>query len=36
MNSKRVADQMLDVALGAGEQIVDAQHFMTLAQQPLA
>ena len=33
---RRVAEQMGDVAPGAGVEVVDAQHLMALADQPLA
>ena len=32
----RIVEQMGDVAAGAGEKIVDAEHVMTFAQQALA
>ena len=32
----RMAEQVLDIALGAGEQVVDAEHLMALAEQPVA
>ena len=31
-----VVQQMCDIAAGAGEEIVDAQHFMAARQQRLA
>ena len=31
----RMIVQMIDIALGAGEQIVDAQHFMAVGQQAI-
>ncbi len=32
----RVREQVLNVALGAGEVVVDAQHVVTTGQEPLA
>ncbi len=29
----RMADQVLDVAFGAGEEVVDADHIVTLGEQ---
>ena len=31
----RMGVQVIDIALGAGEQIVDAQHFVALIEQPV-
>jgi hypothetical protein len=32
----RVVMQMIDVAFGAGEEVVDAEHFVALLQQSIA
>ena len=32
---KRIAEQVRDVALGAGEQVVDAEHLVALGDQPV-
>ena len=32
----RVVEQVLDVVLGAGEEVVDAEHVVAALQQPLA